>query len=177
MSDETKLIAPSFCHCNLLSEHSLERATRRKSWQSASQISITNDAFPNEEFQSIFTQEQIRNWRIVIAIFELPSVHTRERRLLREWGEEAWLVSMFFYHADCCLIFIRKCVVYQQKLVHEALPPESQFRGQGIHTTISLRDLRGASMENTPRPSFELRNSNYANLRTHGPLYRHSNDA
>ena len=39
--------------------------------------------------------------------------------------------------------------------------PKSQFRGQGIHTTISLRDLRDASLENSSGPSFELRNSNY----------------
>ena len=40
-------------------------------------------------------------WRIVIAIFELPSVHTRERRFRRvcglpfsipEWGEKAWIL-------------------------------------------------------------------------------------
>ena len=45
---------------------------------------------------------------------------------------------------------------------HIAPPLKSQFRGQGIHTAISLRDLRDASLENTSWPSFELHNSNYA---------------
>ena len=40
--------------------------------------------------------------------------------------------------------------------------PKSQFRGQGIHTVILLRDLRDASLKNTSRPPFELHNSNYA---------------
>ena len=57
-----------------------------------------------------------------------------------------------------------------------APPPKSQFRGQGIHMAISLHDLRDASLENTSGPSFELRNSNYANLRTHWPKYSHLND-
>ena len=65
---------------------------------------------------------------------------------------------------DCYFFFInRKCMVYRQKWLegHVALPPKSQFRGQGIHTAISLRDLRDGSLENTSEPSFELRNSNY----------------
>ena len=60
-------------------------------------------------------------WRIVIAIFELPSVHTREKTSPSLWfsipepGEEAWLV---FWHADWYFIgdrisiTIRKCAVY-----------------------------------------------------------------
>ena len=59
---------------------------------------------------------------------------------------------------------------------HVAPPPKSQFRGQGIHTAISLHDLRDASLENTSGPSFELRNSNYANSRTHKQKYRNLND-
>ena len=43
---------------------------------------------------------------------------------------------------------------------HVALPPKSQFIGQGIHTASLLRDLRDASLENTSGLSFELRNSN-----------------
>ena len=95
-------------------------------------------------------------WRNVIAIFELPRVHTREkispslRFSIPERGEEAWLI---FRHADWCFIWdrisIRKCVVYRQKWLegHVAPPPKSQFRGQGIHTAISLRYLRDASLE------------------------------
>ena len=62
--------------------------------------------------------------------------------------------------------------------------PNHNFRGQGIHMAVSLRDLTDASLENTSGPSFELRNSNhtlfelrnshYANLHTHRPKYRHS---
>ena len=36
--------------------------------------------------------------------------------------------------------------------VHVAPPPKSQFRGQGIHTVISLPDLRDASLENISEP-------------------------
>ena len=35
---------------------------------------------------------------------------------------------------------------------------KSQFRGQGIHTAISLHDFRDAPLENTSGPSFELGN-------------------
>ena len=54
------------------------------------------------------------------------------------------------------------CGLSAEGHVHVALPPKSQFRGQGIHTVISLRDLRDTPLENTSGPSFELRNSNYA---------------
>ena len=141
------------------------------------------------KYKSVFTREQIWNctWRIVIAIFELPSIHTRERRLLWVCGlafqskeEEAWLISVLFWHADFYFISIRKCAVYmyQRKRLegHVASHPKSQFRGQGIHTAFLLRDLRDMSLENTSGPSFELHNSNYANLRTHRPKYSHSND-
>ena len=54
--------------------------------------------------------------------------------------------------------------VYRRKWLegHVAPPPKSQLRGHGIHTAISLHDLRDASLENTSGPSFELRISNYA---------------
>ena len=52
---------------------------------------------------------------------------------------------------------------------HINLPLKSQSRSHGIHMAISLRDLRDASLENASGPSFELRNSNYANLRTNRP--------
>ena len=125
-------------------------------------------------------------WRMVTPIFELQSVHIeRDREWLPlslrfsipEREEEVWLISVFFWHVDCTFISIRKCAVYQRKWLegHVAPLPKSQFRGQGIHAEISLHDLRDASLEKN-RPSFELCNSNYANLSTHGSKYRHSND-
>ena len=107
-------------------------------------------------------------WRIVIVIFELPDVHTREKTSLSLWfsipeqGEEVWLVSVFFWHADCYFIwdflFLENCVVYLRKWLegYVAPPPKSQFKGQGIH---SLRDLRDASLKNISGPTIELRNS------------------
>ena len=111
--------------------------------------------------QRLFSHE-IRfelQWRIVIEIFEL------ERRRLRrvctlqfsipEQGEEAWLVPVFYWHTDCYFIWYRisitKCAAYRRKWLegHVAPPPPppiSQFWGQGIHTAISLRDLRDASV-------------------------------
>ena len=88
-------------------------------------------------------------WWIAIAIFELPSVHTREktsqslRFSIPEQGEEVWLVSVFFWHANCYFIWdrisIRKCVVSWLKWLGQvALPPKSQFRG--IHTAILMCD-------------------------------------
>ena len=89
---------------------------------------------------------------------------------------------------DCYFISIRKCAVYGGKWIegHAAPPPKSQFRGQGIHTSNSLHDLRDASLKNTSGPSFELRtsnyasfelrNSNYVTLHTHWPKCSHSND-
>ena len=61
----------------------------------------------------------------------------------------------FSWNADYYFIWdrisIRKCVILRPKWLegHVALPPKSQFRGQGIHTAISLSDLRDASLENT----------------------------
>ena len=65
------------------------------------------------------------------------------------------------------LLYIMQRAVYRQKwleghLQNVAPPPKSQFRGQGIHTVISLRDLRDAQLENTFGPSFEMRISNDA---------------
>ena len=63
---------------------------------------------------------------------------------------------------------------------HNSAPPPPQitiYRGQHIHTAISLHDLRDASLENPSGLSFEMRNSNYANLRdTHRLKYRPSID-
>ena len=44
---------------------------------------------------------------------------------------------------SCASVHMQRAV-YRRKWLegHLALPPKSQFRGQGIHTVISLRDLR-----------------------------------
>ena len=44
------------------------------------------------------------------------------------------------------LLYIMQRVVYRRKWLegHLAPPPKSRLRGQGIHTVISLRDLRDA---------------------------------
>ena len=54
--------------------------------------------------------------------------------------------------------FLLKCTVYRRKWLegHVAPPPKSQFRGQGIYTAISLRDLRDASLENTSGQSLQF---------------------
>ena len=46
---------------------------------------------------------------------------------------------------SCASVHMQRAV-YRRKWLegHLALPPESQFSGQGIHTVISLRDLRDA---------------------------------
>ena len=115
---------------------------------------------------SVFTREQIRNCddELWLRYFNYW-VYTRERRLLRFCGlafqsEEKKRGSFLCsdWHADCYFIwdriYIRKCAVYRWKWLegHVAPPPKSQFRGQGIHTAISLRDLRDASLENTSGP-------------------------
>ena len=83
-------------------------------------------------------------------------------------------------HVSCASVYICSAVYRRKWLEGHVTPsPKSQFRGQGIHTAISLRDLRDASLENTSGPSFELRNSNYAsrcNFVYTRSKYRHSND-
>ena len=113
------------------------------------------------------------NW-IPECTHERKKTSLNLRFSIPEWGGEAWLVSVFFWHADCYSIL--KCAVYWRKWLegHIAPPPKSQFRGQGIHTAISLRDLRDASLENTSGPPFELRNSNYAYTRAKIPPFKWS---
>ena len=98
-------------------------------------------------------------------IWIVECTHEKAKSLrfsIPERGEEAWLVSVFFWHADC-YSFLLENAVYRRKWLegHVALPPKSQLRGQGIHTAISLRDLRDASLENASGQSFALLNSNY----------------
>ena len=82
-----------------------------------------------------------------------PIPHTREktspslRFSIPEQGKERQLVSVFFWHANCCLICdrisIRRCVVYRQKwLEGQVAPPaKSQFRGQDIRTAIFAGEI------------------------------------
>ena len=59
--------------------------------------------------------------------------HEREKTFpslrfsIPERGEEAWLISVFCWHADCYFISIRKCAVYRRKWLegHVAPPPKS----------------------------------------------------
>ena len=88
--------------------------------------------------------------REVIAIFELRSVHTRDRiwdfAFRRE--KNVWVPCQSNKHGariSCASVHMQRAV-YRRKWLegHLALPPKSRFRGQGIHTVISLHDLRDA---------------------------------
>ena len=105
-------------------------------------------------------------------IFELCSVHTRDLicglafQSGRRCVARVWIPCQSNMHGAriSCASVHTQHMVYRWKWLegHVAPSPKSQFRGQGIHTTILLRDFRDASLENTSGPSFELRNSNYA---------------
>ena len=118
---------------------------------------------------------------IRITQFEIVirSVHTRSQiSVLHSRAEEdPWLVSGYPANQTCCteLAFtVLLCIYAARGIKAEVIrrsrtctctcssAPKSQFRGQGIHTVILLRDLRDASLKNTSRPPFELHNSNYA---------------
>ena len=115
-------------------------------------------------------------WRIVIAIFELLSEHTREKNLqslwfsIPEWGEEAWLVSVFFWHAHWYfiwnIIFIRTCKVYQRKWV--VVKASAQWFCCVIwemhHWKTPPDNHLNCAIQRTYRD---------ANLHTHRPKYRH----
>ena len=79
-------------------------------------------------------------------------------------------------------ISLRKCAVYQQKWLegHIALLPKSQFWGQCIHTAISpffFWEMHHCKKPPDQHLNCAIQISLYdANLRTHGPKYRHSND-
>ena len=57
--------------------------------------------------------------------YELPSVHMSEREKTAPGllfripvrGEEAWLISVFFWRADYYSISIRKCAAYGAEVV------------------------------------------------------------
>ena len=110
--------------------------------------------------------------REVIAIFELCSVHTRDRiwdfAFQRE--KNVWVPCQSNMHGariSCASVHMQHAV-YRRKWLEGHLaprpppPPQITIRGQGIHTVISLRDLRDAYLENTSGPSFEMRFSNDA---------------
>ena len=81
--------------------------TSRCQCEFGSQMSIMYHSVQNKSFTLVNSKLQ---WQIVNAIFELPSVHTGEKTspILRfsipERREEAWLVSVFFWQADCYFI-------------------------------------------------------------------------
>ena len=152
---------------------------------------------------SLFTQNQIQNYnddRIVIVIFELPSVHTIEKALpnfmlsipvyVQHSRAERRSVARF-----CVLItisFMTEFILENARFIggsimvrnscSSAPPPPPQNHNlevQCIHMAIALHDLRDTSLQNTSGPSFELRNSNYpcdTNLHTHGPKYHNLTD-
>ena len=125
-------------------------------------------------------------WRIVIVIFELPSVHTREKTLhslqfcTPEWGEKAWLVFVFFWHADC-YSFVIELLLEKVRFLGgtwkwlggQVEPsPKSKFRGQGIHMAILLRNLRDTSLETPADEHFNFAieiSCRDSNVHTHGP--------
>ena len=67
-----------------------------------------------------------------------------------ERGEEAWLVSVFFWHAECYFIWdiisIRKCAVYRRKWLegHRAPPPDNDLEVKAFIQQFScmIWDLR-----------------------------------
>ena len=117
-------------------------STRGDSTRSADLIPVQTEAWvktaPNHPFAWLLEAFHTRadsklQWGIVIAIFKLPSVYTTEKILpslgfsIPEQGEKAWLISVFFWHADCYFIwdriYIRKCTVYRWKWIEGHLAP------------------------------------------------------
>ena len=156
-------------------------------------ISLIGEKTP---VNSVFTREQFWNCNDELILWYLNyRVYTRQigtttspslRLNIPEQGEEAMLVFLFFWHADCYFIWdrnsIRNCAVYLRKWIegHVALPPKSQFRSQSIHMAISLRNLRDVSLQKHLQTNIWIAQFILAfcdaNLRTHGPKYHHYND-
>ena len=93
--------------------------------------------------------------REVIAIFELRSVHTRDRicdlafQSRRTCVARVWVPcqsNMHGVHASCPSVHMQRAVYLSAEVVRRSRSsaPKSQFWGQGIHTAISLRNLRDA---------------------------------
>ena len=114
-----------------------------------------------EASQRLFSHESRFEIAMKNCNCENYAVYTREKRLARVCVP--CQSNMHGARVSCASVHLQR-VVYRRKWLesHVAPPPKSQFRGQDIHTAISLHDLRDASLENTSGPSFELHNSNYA---------------
>ena len=77
-------------------------------------ISPPGSNFP-QKFWTVFAREQIQNYNDKLLLrYSNSRVYTQERRLscvlqfsIPEQGEEAWLISVFFWHADCYFIWDR----------------------------------------------------------------------
>ena len=88
--------------------------------------------------------------REVIVIFELCSVHTRDRiwDFAFQRKKNVWVPCQSNMHGariSCASIHMQRAVYRRNWLEgHLAPPPQSRFRDQGIHTVISLHDLRDA---------------------------------
>ena len=94
-----------------------------------------------------------------------------------------WVSCQSNMHGACvsCASVAMQSAVYRWKWLegHVAPPSKLQFIGQGIHTAISLRDLRDVSLETPPDRHLNCTiQITYCdeNLHTHGPKYCHSND-
>ena len=103
----------------------------RKKYDEKNQKNILQYSFKIYIFHGVFTREQIRNCDSDIWITNCT--HLRKKTLpslqfsIPEQGEEAWLVSVFFWHAACYFICdrisIRKCTVYRRKWLEGHVVP------------------------------------------------------
>ena len=61
-----------------------------------------------------------------------------------QWEKNVWVPcqsNMHGAHISCASVHMQRAVYRRKWLDHLAPPPKSEFRGQGIHTVISLHDL------------------------------------
>ena len=113
---------------------------------------------------SVFATTMLPNSMIYLESFPILS--------LLQSAQYCLLVFMFYsvFSSDMVIavsfviefLFKTSTVLCMRKWLegHVALSPKSKFRGQGIHTVISLRNLRDASLENNSGRSFEFCNWN-----------------
>ena len=83
-------------------------------------------------------------WWVVIAIYELLCVHTREKTspslqcsILARW-EEAWRISVFFWHADCYFIWDR-ISIYRAKVVRRSCSPPPPPPKKKIYPNLKVK--------------------------------------